>query len=1213
MECLACRQANPPEADYCQSCELPLGLLCPNCGARSPHGAHACIACGTPLEETSPPSGTLRDDSPPSQVPETPTDFSNGRYQVKTLLGQGSKKTVYLAYDTLLDRDVAFALIKTEGDEVSGGRIVREAQAMGRLSAHTNIVTVFDLGEHDGQPFMVTELMAGGDLGTLIDKAPDHRIPLKQALDIARSVCLGLEFAHSHGIVHRDLKPGNVWLSEDGTAKIGDFGLAFSVDSPRLTREGMMVGTLYYMPPEQATGRGVTTKSDLYSLGAMLYEMVTGTPPFLGGDAVSIIGQHVNNVPVPPTWHCPSCPQPLEDLIVGLLEKTPAARPESTTEVLVALDGIRNSMTLEEAAPFDPRNSIEQVALTVAVERPDLSGRAAPDGTVTVLFSDIESSTSMTERLGDQRAQEVLRAHNAIIRSQVATHEGFEVKSLGDGFMLAFSSARRAVQCAIAIQQSLMSYNEGHHEDPIRVRIGLHAGEVVREVDDFYGKNVILASRIAGQATGGQILVSALLKELTESAGDLRFGDGHDVKLKGLTGTTRVFPIIWDPAGPSDGGAGPAERRRALIRLVSRPWRSPYGKAVIALALGTGVVVAGLLTFGIIPGSSAGPGSEPPPAVGTLPSSSVTLWPRSLTRLVSPRGDVTVAVPAGSVESPVELIYQEVSPEGIPLLPEGYSVSNTAFDLSVGGPQADAGGTFSFLGPITISVVISAEDAALAAGVQSNVVIQHFKSGGGWSPLPTQVDFQASTAQTETASLSVFALTIRKPPQTPDLAPVPAATAVPTPTPTPTPALTPVPTPKPTPVPEYLLETGILPEGQGTVEVLPNVQDRRYLDGTVVLVFARCSTGFVSWAGDVPGVVSQFSNPIAVAMDRPRSLVARCAGPAPTVTPAAVQAPTATPKPTPTPAPTRTPTPTPLPAPTLAPTLGGLASGNVITVQYSYFLFPQDSPSGNSWEPGETLYQPSWSFGSSSPVRYLITTAEPLNTHRGSPPSASAIGPSGSYTYEWLPDEFFNLSPEEALVVDSGLRLQRDATPSMLQPGVNQVSIRVVAELLRQPTVAGMLAQPSDGNLRAKIGDKGSGFELGAETPITGGGSPIKVVSVRGTTEIDFDSPVEVGRVYTLEFEVGLLNPNSFPVIFSPTVDANIDLEALPLGLEAPVGSASNTAAVSLDLRGAAGETLHVTLENPSGEDVDWQVKSQYGPIFEGLGQYWNGVLARGN
>jgi len=173
-----------------------------------------------------------------------PTSFANGRYQVKRFLGEGGKKRVYLAQDTLLDREVAFALIKTEGlDEVSRTRITREAQAMGRLGSHPHIVTVFDLGEHDGQPYMVTELMGGGDVEGVIEVATDHRLPLEQAIDIAKETCRGLEFAHSRGIVHRDLKPGNVWLTGDGVAKIGDFGLAVAIDRSRLTTEGMMVGT----------------------------------------------------------------------------------------------------------------------------------------------------------------------------------------------------------------------------------------------------------------------------------------------------------------------------------------------------------------------------------------------------------------------------------------------------------------------------------------------------------------------------------------------------------------------------------------------------------------------------------------------------------------------------------------------------------------------------------------------------------------------------------------------------------------------------------------------------------------------------------------------------------------------------------------------------------------------------------------------------------
>src|SRR5205807_9588953 len=124
--------------------------------------------------------------------------------------------------------------------------------------------SVFDLGDEQGQPFIVTELMGGGDVEGLLAQAPEHRLPLQQAVAIAQAVCRGLEFAHSHGIIHRDLKPGNVWLTADGTPKIGDFGLAVATDRGRLTQSGLMVGTVHYMPPEQATGGDVTPRSDLY-------------------------------------------------------------------------------------------------------------------------------------------------------------------------------------------------------------------------------------------------------------------------------------------------------------------------------------------------------------------------------------------------------------------------------------------------------------------------------------------------------------------------------------------------------------------------------------------------------------------------------------------------------------------------------------------------------------------------------------------------------------------------------------------------------------------------------------------------------------------------------------------------------------------------------------------------------------------------------------
>ena len=151
----------------------------------------------------------------------------------------------------------------------------------------------------------------------------------------------------------------------------------------------------------------------------------------------------------------------------------------------------------------------------------------------------------MTERLGDQRWVELLRGHNAIVRKRVAAHEGFEVKSEGDGFMLAFGSARKALECAIEIQRAFVKSNESADE-PIRVRIDLHTGEAINEADDFFGKNVILAARIASQAQGGEILVSSLLKELTESAGDIAFGEGREVELKGLSGQHQVHQLQWE-------------------------------------------------------------------------------------------------------------------------------------------------------------------------------------------------------------------------------------------------------------------------------------------------------------------------------------------------------------------------------------------------------------------------------------------------------------------------------------------------------------------------------------------------------------------------------------------------------------------------------------------------------------------------------------------
>jgi class 3 adenylate cyclase len=191
--------------------------------------------------------------------------------------------------------------------------------------------------------------------------------------------------------------------------------------------------------------------------------------------------------------------------------------------------------------------SIDEMVSALEEEQPDMRAHMAPDGTVAILFSDIEDSTVLTERLGDERWLQLLREHNSIFREQVSRHDGYEVKSQGDGFMLAFPDPCEALECAIDVQRAFAERERNDSGEPLRVRMGLHTGEVISEEGDYFGKNVILAARIAAQALGGEILVSEELREVASRGnGDgLRFDAGRELELKGLAGRHRVYRAEW--------------------------------------------------------------------------------------------------------------------------------------------------------------------------------------------------------------------------------------------------------------------------------------------------------------------------------------------------------------------------------------------------------------------------------------------------------------------------------------------------------------------------------------------------------------------------------------------------------------------------------------------------------------------------------------------
>jgi len=303
------------------------------------------------------------------------------------------------------------------------------------------------------------------------------------------------------------------------------------------------------MPSEDMLGSQVTYHAELADKG-ILYDAT--------GLKASSFGWRIHYSPEGERTMIPGPFPEADDLIAGYTIIRASSREEAIELTMrypkPAFPGeaaeieVREFFELDEfeqgpaVQQFREIGLIDRIAAAVLESRPDLGKATAPNGTVTILFTDIEGSTQLTEALGDREWMGLLREHNELIRRQMTEHSGFEVKSQGDGFMLAFPSAREALLCAIGIQRALAARTNSHE---LRVRIGLHTGEPVREADDFYGKAVILAARIAAEARGSEILVSSLVREITESMGQFSFEAPTDAELKGLSGMYRLSAVRW--------------------------------------------------------------------------------------------------------------------------------------------------------------------------------------------------------------------------------------------------------------------------------------------------------------------------------------------------------------------------------------------------------------------------------------------------------------------------------------------------------------------------------------------------------------------------------------------------------------------------------------------------------------------------------------------
>ena len=256
----------------------------------------------------------------------------NDRYEVKALIGEGGMANVYLGYDTILGRDVAIKVLRGDlaDDEKFVRRFRREAQSASLLN-HPNIVQIYDVGEDDGNFYIVMEYINGQTLKQIIKKR--NRLSISETIDIMCQLTDGLSSAHDSYIIHRDIKPQNIMILDDGMVKITDFGIAMAVNASDLTQTNSVMGSVHYLPPEQASGRGSTIKSDIYSLGIMLYEMLAGNMPFRGETAVEIAMKHLKS-PMPSIRKLrDDVPQALENIILKAAAKNPKNRYNNVREL----------------------------------------------------------------------------------------------------------------------------------------------------------------------------------------------------------------------------------------------------------------------------------------------------------------------------------------------------------------------------------------------------------------------------------------------------------------------------------------------------------------------------------------------------------------------------------------------------------------------------------------------------------------------------------------------------------------------------------------------------------------------------------------------------------------------------------------------------------------------------------------------------------------
>ncbi len=516
-------------------------MKCPHCETQNPEDSQFCINCATPFTFS---DETLAADHETILFPKRqfkPEKIFAGRYEIVKELGRGGMGVVYKAKDNKLKRFVALKFLPSSlsSHEDAKLRFIREAQTASILD-HQNICTIHEIDEtEDGQMYIAMAYYEGE---TLKKKIKEGAVPLAEAIEIVIQTAQGLSKAHSEGIVHRDIKPANIIETSDRVMKIVDFGLAKLASEARPSLTSSMIGTPAYMSPEQAMGESLDQRIDLWSLGVVFYELLTGHLPFQGENEQSMLHAIIHKTPESPIDLKKDIPVEAERIVLKCLRKQAERRYQSADRLISDLTKLRISLE-KEKEDLDAKKRLE-------------AGRESERRQATVLSGEILGYSEVLESLDTEDAALVINRCFAMIESVLSKYESRIDEITGGSFMASFGiplavedAPKKAINAAIELRNSMDTFNKKENvRIPLDVRIGVNSGTVVAGVgstDKVYsviGEDVNLAYKLRDISTKNNIYVGPLTYRYTKN--DFEFETLESVSLKGRTEPITVFRLL---------------------------------------------------------------------------------------------------------------------------------------------------------------------------------------------------------------------------------------------------------------------------------------------------------------------------------------------------------------------------------------------------------------------------------------------------------------------------------------------------------------------------------------------------------------------------------------------------------------------------------------------------------------------------------------------